>query len=141
MRTGSAAGTLRMFERRITLARISELVNNLKEEFIHENILPLSEEELEKIRKLQSDWGVETAEEEIDDMYEGRILIGPEVRHGKPIIKNTRVPVAIIVGSLAGGMSIEEVAEEYGIERDDVFAAIEYATRIVTSEEITVLYA
>jgi uncharacterized protein (DUF433 family) len=74
-------------------------------------------------------------------MYEGRIVIDPEVRHGKPIIKNTRVPVAIILGSLAGGMRIEEIAEEYGIEREDVFAAIEYATRIVTSEEITVLYA
>ena len=74
-------------------------------------------------------------------MYEGRIVIDPEVRHGKPIIKNTRVPVDIILGSLAGGMKIEEVAEEYGIERGDVLGAIEYATRIVAKEEIKVLYA
>jgi biotin synthase-related radical SAM superfamily protein len=50
------------------LSRIIELVKNSKEEFIHVNILPLSEEEIEKIRKLQSDWGVETTEEEIDDI-------------------------------------------------------------------------
>lgn len=52
------------------------------------------------------------------DMYEGRIVIDPEVRHGKPVIRNTRVPVDIILGSLAGGMKIEEVAEEYGIKKE-----------------------
>jgi uncharacterized protein (DUF433 family) len=31
------------------------------------------------------------------------------VRHGKPIIKDTRVPVEIILGSLAGGMEIDEI--------------------------------
>lgn len=64
-----------------------------------------------------------------------------EVRHGKPIIKNTRVPVDIILGSLAGGMGLEEVVEEYGVEKGDVLAAIEYATRIVAKEEINALYA
>ena len=69
-------------------------------------------------------------------MYEDRIVIDPEVRHGKPVIKGTRVPVDIILGSLAGGMSVEEVAEEYGITREDVLAAIEYAAKIVAKEEI-----
>jgi len=50
------------------LSRIIELVKDSKEDFIHVSILPLSEEEIEKIRKLQSDWGVETIEEEIDDI-------------------------------------------------------------------------
>jgi uncharacterized protein (DUF433 family) len=45
-------------------------------------------------------------------MFEERIVIDPEVRHGKPIIKNTRVSVDIILGSLVGDMKIEEVAEE-----------------------------
>jgi uncharacterized protein (DUF433 family) len=74
-------------------------------------------------------------------MFEERIVIDSEVRHGKPVIKNTRVPVDIILGSLVGGMKIEEVAEEYGIEREDVLAAIEYAAKIVAKEEIKVLYA
>jgi len=69
-------------------------------------------------------------------MYEDRIVIDPEIRHGKPVIKGTRVPVDIILGSLAGGMSVEEVAEEYGITREDVLAAIEYAAKIVAKEEI-----
>jgi len=69
-------------------------------------------------------------------MYEDRIVIDPEVRHGKPVIKGTRVPVDVILGSLAGGMSVEEVAKEYGISREDVLAAIEYAAKIIAREEI-----
>jgi len=72
-------------------------------------------------------------------MYEGRIVIDPEVRHGKPVIRNTRVPVDIVLGSLAGGMKIEEVAEEYGIKKEDVLAAIEYAAKIIAREEIKIL--
>ena len=41
-----------------------------------------------------------------------------------------------LLGSLAGGMSVEEVAEEYGITRDDVLAAIEYAAKLISTEEI-----
>jgi len=70
-------------------------------------------------------------------MYEGRIVIDPEVKHGKPVIRNTRVPVDIILSSLAGGMKIEEVAEEYGIK--NVLAAIEYAAEIIAREEIKIL--
>jgi len=69
-------------------------------------------------------------------MYEDRIVIDPEIRHGKPVIKGTRVPVDVILGSLAGGMSVEEVAKEYGITKEDVLAAIEYAAKIVANEEI-----
>ena len=71
-------------------------------------------------------------------MFEDRIIIDPEIRHGKPVIRGTRVPVDIILGSLAGGMEIEEVAEEYGVKREDVLAAIEYAAKIVASEKIKV---
>ena len=77
---------------------------------------------------------------EVLKMYEDRIVIDPKVRHGKPVIKNTRVPVDIILGSLAGGMDIKEVMEEYGIEKEDVLAAIEYATKIIAKEEIKIKY-
>ena len=57
-------------------------------------------------------------------MYEERIVIDPAVRHGKPIIKGTRVPVEIVLGSLAGGMEIDEVMKEYDLEREDILAAL-----------------
>lgn len=60
-------------------------------------------------------------------MFEAMISIDPEMRHGKPVIKGTRVPVDIILRSLTGGMGLKEIAKEYGIGREDVLAAIEYA--------------
>lgn len=69
-------------------------------------------------------------------MLEERITIDSEISHGKPVIKGTMVPLEIVLGSLAGGMEINEVALEYGLEREDVLAAIGYAAKIVASEEI-----
>lgn len=63
------------------------------------------------------------------EMFEERIVIDPEIRHGKPIIKGTRVPVEVILGSLAGGMEIREIASEYGIKKEDVQAAIELSSQ------------
>ncbi len=50
-------------------------------------------------------------------MFEERIVIDPEIRHGKPIIKGKRIPVEVILGSLTGGMEIQQIATEYGIEK------------------------
>jgi uncharacterized protein (DUF433 family) len=63
-----------------------------------------------------------------------RILIDPEVQHGKPVIRGTRVPVTRIIGGLAGGMTAEEVAREYGVSQADVMAALEYANRLIEQE-------
>ena len=71
-------------------------------------------------------------------MYEDRIIIDPAVRHGKPIIKGTRVPLEIILGSLAGGMEIEEIVKEYDLQKEDVLAALAYAAQVIAGEEITV---
>ena len=67
-----------------------------------------------------------------------RITVDPKVRFGKPVIKGTRVPVEIVVGKLAGGMSVEEVAREYGITEEDVRAALQYAAYVLSTEEVRV---
>ena len=69
-------------------------------------------------------------------MYEDSIAIDPALRHGKPIIRGTRVPLEIILGSLAGGMEIDEIVREYDLQKEDVLAALEYATRLIAGEEI-----
>lgn len=65
-----------------------------------------------------------------------RITTDPRVMHGKPVIKGTRVPVDVVLGSLIGGMTYEEIEREYGINRDDIIAAIEYAAKFVIGEEV-----
>lgn len=65
-----------------------------------------------------------------------RISVDDKVRFGKPVIKGTRVPVDLLIGKLASGMTVQDVAEEYGVERDDVLAALAYAARALGQEHI-----
>ena len=52
-----------------------------------------------------------------------RITIDPMICHGDPVIRNTRVPVRIVLGSLAGGMTREEIQREYDISADGIRAS------------------
>lgn len=56
-----------------------------------------------------------------------RIQIDPAVCHGQPVIRDTRVPVSIVLGSLAGGMSLDEIADEYGVTPEDIQVALNVA--------------
>jgi uncharacterized protein (DUF433 family) len=49
-----------------------------------------------------------------------RVTIDPKICHGKPVIRGTRTPVAIVVGSLAGGMSFDEIQREYDLTAEDI---------------------
>ncbi|OGM25921.1 hypothetical protein A3D00_00905 [Candidatus Woesebacteria bacterium RIFCSPHIGHO2_02_FULL_38_9] len=64
------------------------------------------------------------------------ITVDPKVRFGKPVIKGTRVPVDLIVGKIAGGMTIDKVMEEYDLTKGQVFVALQYAAKIVSQEEL-----
>ena len=55
-----------------------------------------------------------------------RIVLDPSIHHGKPVIRGTRVPVATVINSLAGGMSKEEVARDYEIEIADIEATLSH---------------
>lgn len=65
-----------------------------------------------------------------------RISVDEKVCFGKPVITGTRVPVNLILGKLAGGMTYEEVMVEYEITREDILAALDYAAKTLASEEI-----
>lgn len=41
------------------------------------------------------------------------VNIDKDLHHGEPCIKGTRVPASIIVGSIADGMTVDEVLREY----------------------------
>lgn len=65
-----------------------------------------------------------------------RITVDQGVRFGRPVIRGTRVPVDLVIAKLAGGMATEEVAQEYGLEREDVLAALAYAARTLAEEQV-----
>lgn len=64
-----------------------------------------------------------------------RIIIDPEIQHGRPVIRGTRVPVVRIIGGLAAGMTIEEIKKEYDVSEEDIRAALFYASEIIEKEE------
>lgn len=55
---------------------------------------------------------------------QNRIEVNPEVCHGKPVIRNTRIMLRNILGSLAGGDSISDIIKNYPeLTHEDVEAA------------------
>jgi len=68
-----------------------------------------------------------------------RITIDPKVLGGKPVIKGTRVSVAVIVSGLADGGSVRDICGAYEIDERDVRAALAFAAESVEGERIVTL--
>ena len=68
-----------------------------------------------------------------------RIVINEKIRFGKPIIEGTRITVDEVLGALAGGMTYEEIEEEYGLTKEDILAALHYATKIIAMEKVGII--
>lgn len=64
------------------------------------------------------------------------VQIDPAVCHGKSIIPGKRVPLSIIVGSVAGEMSLEHIEHEYGVTREEIDAALAFANDLVQEESL-----
>jgi len=59
-----------------------------------------------------------------------RITIRPDVCHGKPVIRGLRYPVESVLEYLAAGDSLDDVLAEFpDLEREDLLACLEFATR------------
>ena len=68
-----------------------------------------------------------------------RISINPDICHGKPCIKGTRIMVWQVLDLLSAGVSPEGIAsEEYfpDITPEDVKACIAFANQLVKNEDV-----
>ncbi|HQV99089.1 MAG TPA: DUF433 domain-containing protein [Bacteroidia bacterium] len=60
--------------------------------------------------------------------YRGIILINPEVRFGKPCVRNTRISVYDVLTWLASGMTVKEILIDYPeLSENDIQACLAYA--------------
>jgi uncharacterized protein (DUF433 family) len=66
--------------------------------------------------------------------YKNFISQDPKVCFGKPVIKGTRIPIYILVGMLAEGIEVKEIAENYEISEEEVRAAALYALDLLFEE-------
>lgn len=69
--------------------------------------------------------------------YNKYIERNPNVMLGKPIIKGTRITVELIMRKLAGGYTLDQLITNYPhINKDQIFAAFEYAADLIANEEV-----
>ena len=60
--------------------------------------------------------------------YKKHIEIDPQVRFGKPCIKDTRITISDVLGWLAAGMSIEEILQDYPtLKKEHIYACLAYS--------------
>ncbi len=61
-------------------------------------------------------------------LFTERIIINPEIRFGKPCIKNTRITVYDILSWLAAGMSNDDILNDFPeLAKEDIQAALYFA--------------
>ncbi len=78
----------------------------------------------------------------METQYQNRITIDPRVMVGKPVIKGTRITVELILRLLTQGQTVDEIANAYPhLKKEDIYAALEYATEIIEEEKIFPLTA
>jgi uncharacterized protein (DUF433 family) len=69
--------------------------------------------------------------------WRDRIAVDPKVLAGKPIIKGTRLAVEFVLELLANGWAYDTILENYPqLERDDILAALRYASEVLKEERV-----
>ena len=60
--------------------------------------------------------------------YQGRIVIDPEIRFGKPCVRGTRITVGDVLSYLASGMREDQILADFPqLTREDIRACLAFA--------------
>ena len=74
-----------------------------------------------------------------DKDWRERISINPNICHGKPCIKGTRIWISLIVDNLASGSTEKEIIEAYpSLTKEDIKAALAYAAEMVRERYVDI---
>ncbi len=66
-----------------------------------------------------------------------RITIDPEVCHGKPTVRGSRLMVATVLELMASDMTVEEILADYpALEVADIKACLQYAAMLAKFQSI-----
>ena len=64
-----------------------------------------------------------------------RIMIDPDIHHGEPCVRGTRITVSMIIGSLADGMTFDQIKEQYPqLSDQDILASLAYTAEAVRQD-------
>ena len=71
--------------------------------------------------------------------FKNVITSNPKVMGGRPCVRDTRIPVSIILKLFAQGMKREEILDDYPeLTEEDIRACLEYASWSVSERSIPV---
>jgi uncharacterized protein (DUF433 family) len=71
------------------------------------------------------------------DVLLDRIVVDPRVLAGKPVVRGTRISVALVIDLLARGYSKQQVIDQYDhLTMDDIHACLAYAREVLESERV-----
>lgn len=72
--------------------------------------------------------------------WKERISIKPDVCHGKPCIRGSRIWVSLVLDLLASGSGVDEILQEYPqLTREDIQACIAYGAEASRERFIPVI--
>lgn len=70
-------------------------------------------------------------------MKHERITTDPKIMTGKPVIKNTRIPVEQILRELAGGWTFTDILDAHPrLTLADIQAVMAYAADVIANEDV-----
>jgi uncharacterized protein (DUF433 family) len=75
------------------------------------------------------------------NVFVERISVRPDICHGKPCVRGTRIQVAQVLDLIGAGRSFQEIIDSYypDLTSDDIRACLEFARDLVQNEEIHVV--
>ena len=66
-----------------------------------------------------------------------KIEINPNICHGNPVVKNTRVLVSNILADLAAGQTYQFIIKNYpNVTQNDISAVLEFSSELMQFETI-----
>ncbi|MCY3020368.1 MAG: DUF433 domain-containing protein [Planctomycetota bacterium] len=66
-----------------------------------------------------------------------RIESDPRILRGKPCVKGTRIPVALLLGCLAAGRATEQILTEFpDLQPTDIAACLDFARELADFEAV-----
>ena len=68
---------------------------------------------------------------------EDAISVDPQICHGQPCFKGTRIMIYLVLELLEGGVSVEEILGTYYplLSKESIQAALHYAAELVKGEQ------
>lgn len=59
------------------------------------------------------------------------VISDPEVLGGRPILRGRRIAISQLVDQLAGGMTLNEIKDDYQLTDEEIHALLNYIAQVV----------